>query len=88
MLGEKESSLAGRAEAQSHRHTSVNLSTNASAEPRMRPSQANVSMQDTDDDGGYLETGEHEGLVSRYIKILEVYGKVVKWSCAGGRRSA
>lgn len=33
-----------------------------------------------------LEAGESEGLVSRYIKILQIWRKVVKWSCAGGRQ--
>ena len=39
-----------------------------------------------DDDNGQLEVGDNEGLLSRYIKILEIYGMVVEWSCSGGRR--
>lgn len=41
---------------------------------------------DLDDERGRLQTGSEEGLVSRYIKMLEIYGRVVQWSCAGGRR--
>lgn len=33
-----------------------------------------------------LESGADEGLVSCYVRLLEIYGKIVKWSCAGGRR--
>jgi len=52
-------------------------------------SPSNVqSTEDCDEDKGRLETGADEGLLSRYIKILEIYGEVVKWSCAGGRRYA
>jgi len=32
------------------------------------------------------EVGSNEGVVSRYIKAMELYGKIVRWSCAGGRR--
>ncbi|EMC91656.1 hypothetical protein BAUCODRAFT_300390 [Baudoinia panamericana UAMH 10762] len=38
------------------------------------------------DDRDRLEAGADEGLVSRYVRILEVYGRVMRWSCAGGRR--
>lgn len=34
------------------------------------------------------EVGVEEGLVSRYIKILDIYGKVVDWACCGGRKYA
>lgn len=86
MLGEEESSVAGRAEVRSHRQASVMLGTTGTPEPNIAPSPKSVVMQDVDEDKGRLETGEHEGLISRYVKILEIYGKVVKWSCAGGRR--
>jgi len=32
------------------------------------------------------ETGPNEGAVSRYIKAIELYGRIAHWSCAGGRR--
>lgn len=77
MLGEEENDEVGRAEMQ--RQKSVALG--GSPEPDSKDGVA-----DDDEDRPPLETGADEGLVSRYIKILEIYGKVVKWSCAGGRR--
>jgi len=35
---------------------------------------------------GRWETGTNEGAVSRYIKAIELYGRIAQWSCAGGRR--
>lgn len=86
MLGEEGAGVAGRAEVQSHRQASVMLGTTLTPEPQMVRSPMNGAMQETDDEKGRLEVGGDEGLLSRYIKILEIYGKVVKWSCAGGRR--
>lgn len=77
MLGEDENDEIGRVEMQNLRHKSVALG--GSPEPDSKNGVV-------DDDSARLETGADEGLVSRYIKILEIYGKVVKWSCAGGRR--
>ncbi|KAK3714955.1 hypothetical protein LTR37_007445 [Vermiconidia calcicola] len=87
MLGEEGAGVAGRAEVQSHRQASVMLGTTLTPEPQMVRSPMNGAMQETDDEKGRLEVGGDEGLLSRYIKILEIYGKVVKWSCAGGRRT-
>ena len=86
MLGEEENRVGGRAEVQSHRRASVMLGATATPEQKLAPSPKSVAVPDADEDRGRLEAGEHEGLVSRYIKILEIYGKVVKWSCLGGRR--
>lgn len=77
MLGEEEQSVAGRAEVQSHRQASLGITAAA---------ESNGIVHDTNDDKMQLQVGADEGLVSRYIKILEIYGKVVKWSCGGGRR--
>ena len=85
MLGEEEHSTVGRAEVR-QRQASVMLGMNDTPEPKMAPSPNSVAMQDADEEKVRLETGEHEGLVSRYIKILEIYGRIVKWSCLGGRR--
>ena len=86
MLGEEENRVAGRAEVQSHRQASVMLGTTGTPEPKIETSPKVSPMQGVDEDKSRVETGPDEGLVSRYIKILEIYGKVVKWSCAGGRR--
>lgn len=88
MLGEEDKTTpgTGRAEVQSQRQQSVMLGT-GTPEPSIAPSPRNSVMRDVgDDEKGRLEVGADEGLVSRYVKILEIYGKVVQWSCAGGRR--
>lgn len=80
MLGEDEHLVNGRAEVRSQRQESVMLATGATPEQGVTPSEMD------EDEDVRLETGADEGLVSRYVKILEIYGKVVRWSCAGGRR--
>ncbi|KXT03223.1 hypothetical protein AC578_4800 [Pseudocercospora eumusae] len=86
MLGEDDKDIhgTGRAEIQSQRQQSVLLGT-GTPEPNQAPSPRTIAMRD-DDEKGRLEVGSDEGLVSRYIKILEIYGKVIRWSCSGGRR--
>lgn len=90
MLGEDDKSVngTGRAEVQSQRQQSVRLGTTGTPEPSSRPdsSARGVAVPDADDEKGRLEVGSDEGLVSRYIKILEIYGRIVRWSCSGGRR--
>ena len=80
MLGEEENDDIGRAEMQHTRQASVKLGTNGAA------GSESPSKTAEEEERARLETGADEGLVSRYIKILEIYGKVVKWSCGGGRR--
>lgn len=86
MLGEAEDGVASRAEVQSQRRASVMLGGTAAPEPSTTTSPQSRSVQEDDGESSRLEVGADEGLVSRYIKILDIYGKVVKWSCAGGRR--
>lgn len=81
MLGEENKHVAGRAEVQSLRQASVMLG-NGNTPERSMPD----APLDDEDEKGRLEVGTDEGLVSRYVKILEIYGKLVQWSCAGGRR--
>lgn len=81
MLGEDEHKVA-RAEVQNQRRQSVMLGNDSTTE---RDTVA-LLKQSMEDDKGRLEIGADEGLVSRYVKILEIYGHVVTWSCAGGRR--
>lgn len=89
MLGEDDKTVigTGRAEVQSQRQQSVMLGTGTPEPNMVAPSPRSITMQDDGDDRARLEVGADEGLVSRYIKILEIYNKVIKWSCAGGRRS-
>ena len=39
-----------------------------------------------DEQYGRWEKGSQEGVVSRYVKAIDLYGTVIKWSCSGGRR--
>ncbi|KAK0918988.1 hypothetical protein LTR91_020779 [Friedmanniomyces endolithicus] len=84
MLGEEDHAVAGRAEVQSHRQASVMLGR--AITPDHRTAVPPREQRESDEEKGRLEVGSDEGLVSRYIKILEIYGRVVQWSCAGGRR--
>lgn len=74
MLGEDES---GRTGARDHREN-VGASPVKGASPDAMDEEEDI----------HLETGADEGLLSRYVKILEIYGKVMRWACAGGRRYA
>ena len=42
--------------------------------------------EDEDDTRIPCEHGSDEGLLSRFIRMVEIWGKIAKWSCAGGRR--
>lgn len=87
MLGEEDKNDAslGRAEVQNQRQQSVMLGTaNCTPEPNV-PSPKSMALEN-EEEKGRLEVGPDEGLVSRYVKVLEIYGKVIKWSCSGGRR--
>lgn len=37
-------------------------------------------------DQGKWEIGADEGILSRVVKLVDIWGKIAKWSCAGGRR--
>ena len=32
------------------------------------------------------EAGANEGLLSKFVRMVEIWGNIAKWSCAGGRR--
>lgn len=86
MLGEQETDAALRIDEQSLRRSSIGVeSANGGAKRHSLASNgANGSV--ASDDQGKWELGADEGLVSRYIKILDIYGKVVRWACGGGSR--
>ncbi|GAB7361601.1 hypothetical protein MBLNU230_g1653t1 [Neophaeotheca triangularis] len=84
MLGEEERDVASRDQVQNNRQESVRHGTGE--EPGFARNHSINGVLAHDNDEGLLEIGDDEGLVSRYIKILEIYGKVIRWSCAGGRR--
>ena len=66
----------------------ASLGASAHKESPVVPSPSSISGQEDDEHQETWETGGNEGLVSRYMRILEIYGKVVQWSCSGGRRYA
>jgi hypothetical protein len=37
---------------------------------------------------GKWEVGSNEGIISRYIRAIDLYGRIIRWSCSGGRRYA
>lgn len=43
------------------------------------------AAEDTHEEGRW-ETGADEGIQSRVVRIIEIWGKIAKWSCKGGRR--
>ena len=95
MLGEELDEVAGRAEVQSQRQASVMLGTRSGDRERSHEngdraggSYANHSDERmrNDEKNGRWEIGADEGVLTRFIKALDLYGSIVKWSCAGGRR--
>lgn len=87
MLGEEEHG-PGRAEFETPRRYSDLAHTNGEqhwspAVPRESP---RVKEEDKDGELGRWEVGPDEGLNSRFVKALELFGKLVKWTCSGGRR--
>lgn len=94
-LGEELNDMTGRVEAQSHRRSSMVLRTDV-RDLRHPKNGCNTRDANTfeqcegreDEENGRWEVGADEGALSRYLKILDLYGRIVKWSCAGGRRYA
>jgi hypothetical protein len=84
MLNDLDGNGIDRDEVQTNRQAMLTASHRT--EPAEAPTPNGVHAHDEDDEKGRLQAGADEGLLSRYVKILEIYGKVVQWSCAGGRR--
>ena len=53
-----------------------------------RPTDMARDDEMEDDTEVPCEWGSEEGLLSRFVRIVEIWGRVAKWSCAGGRRYA
>jgi hypothetical protein len=102
LLGEERDEVAGREDLQLQRRASVLLDEkkNGHAQDgnrdasrdgtRRRREPENVSKGrggKDDEDKGRWEVGQDEGVQSRVIKIIEIWGRIAKWSCSGGRRS-
>ena len=71
----------------SRRASSMHGSSNGDAASTPRQNHAgNEALMDEDGHSGRYESGASEGIVSRYIKAIELYGRIIHWSCGGGRR--
>ena len=51
-----------------------------------RVSSNDGQRKDVLEEKGRWEIGADEGVISRFIRVLDLYGQIVKWSCNGGRR--
>jgi len=71
----------------SRRASSMHGGSNGDSASTPRHNHAHSDAQgDEDEQHGRWELGASEGIVSRYIKAIDLYGSVVRWSCGGGRR--
>jgi len=94
LIGEEEHEAESRAEVQSKRQAAELLSSRANGGPPVGPtnglssstSSAFGDIRQKDEEQGRWEIGPDEGVVSRFIKLTELYGRMVRWSCRGGRR--
>lgn len=94
-LGEELNDMTGKVEAENQRRSSMPLGVNVRG---LRHLNNGYNTHDANDfeqregsgneENGRWEVGVDEGALSRYLKILDLYGRIVKWSCAGGRRYA
>ncbi len=48
--------------------------------------QGSRSAAEEEQEKGRWEIGVDEGIQSRVVRIIEIWGKIAKWSCKGGRR--
>jgi hypothetical protein len=87
LLSEDDEQLGLRAQEIHHPHdSSTHGSLNGEGSSPGSWQVKNDSRDNGDQIHGSWEKGNSEGIVSRYIKALELYGHVIKWSCSGGRR--
>jgi Fungal specific transcription factor domain len=99
LLGEEIDDALGRGTIHSSRRLSFTVSGSAAenstrSTPRESipdtPHQSYRSSRDVamdDEDRDRWETGDRESLISKVVKIVEIWGRIAKWSCAGGRRT-
>lgn len=84
LLSKEIDDLASRSEAQGEQMTIA--SRGAHEYSHSHPSPSLGAPQRDEREGLRWEVGTSEGVISRFIKALDLYGRIVKWSCAGGRR--
>ncbi|KAH0367888.1 hypothetical protein KCU65_g4343, partial [Aureobasidium melanogenum] len=75
-----------RAEVQSQRRASLATDPSNSAHKRSSIHDSATGRSSPQDPEGRWEVGPDEGLISRYIKVLDIHGKVMRWACGGGRK--
>lgn len=84
MLCEETTGVPHRARLRGDRQASLRLG-NSTSHSDQHP-LINQRHHNTPDSRSHRDVGENEDLTSYYIKILELYSLVTKYSCAGGRR--
>ncbi|KAF2761591.1 hypothetical protein EJ05DRAFT_507244 [Pseudovirgaria hyperparasitica] len=77
LLGDELNQGSSRSEVQNNRQASLQ---------RVDRGRQSFDSRSSDTEKGRWEVNQDEGVLSRFIRILDLHGKVVKWSCAGGRR--
>jgi hypothetical protein len=71
----------------SRRASSMHGGSNGDSASTPRHNHVHSDAQgDEEEQHGRWELGASEGIVSRYIKAIDLYGSVVRWACGGGRR--
>jgi len=92
LLGDDGDGIVGRAQVQSQRRASVMLGARGGDLERGQEDEnayydsRGGPQASSNEDNTRWEVGQDEGVLSRFIRALDMYGTIVKWSCAGGRR--
>ncbi|KAI9877587.1 MAG: hypothetical protein M1830_003487 [Pleopsidium flavum] len=95
LLGEDVGAVTGRVEIQGQRRTGTLHSKetgdvsgdNPYGLKHNLPFGSSSSAIEEYEEKGRWEVGVDEGVLSRVVKIVEIWGRIAKWSCAGGRRT-
>ncbi|KAF2085156.1 hypothetical protein K490DRAFT_75397 [Saccharata proteae CBS 121410] len=86
MIGEGVNDVAGRAQLRNQRKLSIMLAPKHGSPNGDAPSNFGPEIHPKESDDARWEVGADEGVLSRYIKVLDLYGKIMQWSVGGGRR--
>jgi hypothetical protein len=79
------SMLSGPLPNRSPRQNNSPTSRNRSESSISTSGQSNRQTEEENRPGRW-EIGPDEGIVSRYIRAIDLYGSIIHWSCSGGRR--
>jgi hypothetical protein len=87
LLSDDPDHLETRTQNDSRRHSSsIHGGSNGESGSTPGPWSTSGHRDVEDERNGQWEIGSHEGIVSRYVKAIDLYGHIIKWSCGGGRR--